>query len=174
MNWVDIAILVSVGVSTLMGLFWGLIRQVIAITGLIGGIFFAGRFYEPIAEFLHAADGRGLVADPNWARIIAFVLVMVGFSVLLGMAASVLRIAANLLFLGWLDNLLGGLLGLVMSIILVIALVTVVTMFPVDGLSEDVRQSRVAQALTGLVPVVLGMLPPEFQDFRFRFTWGLP
>lgn len=174
MNWVDIAILGSVGASTLMGLFWGLIRQVIAIAGLVGGIFFAGRLYEPIAEFLHGPSGRGVVADFNWARIIAFVLVMVGFSMLLGMAASVLRVAASLLFLGWLDNLLGGLLGLVMSVMLVMALLTVATVFPVYGLSEEIRQSQVAQRLSVFVPVVLAMLPPEFQDFRERLTWGLP
>jgi hypothetical protein len=44
---------------------------VIAIVGLVGGIFFAGRFYEPIALFLHGPVGDGVVADPNWARIIA-------------------------------------------------------------------------------------------------------
>ena len=174
MNWVDIGILGLVGASTLMGLFWGLIRQVIAVVGLVGGIFFAGRFYEAIAQFLHGEDGGGLVADLNWARIIAFVLVMVGFSLVLGVAASVLRVAANLLFLGWLDNLLGALLGLIMSIMLVMAMLAVATIFPVQGLSEDIRNSQVAQWLSGFVPVVLAMLPPEFQDFRQRMTWGLP
>jgi membrane protein required for colicin V production len=173
-NWVDIGILGVVGASTLMGLFWGLIRQVIAVVGLAGGIFFAGRFYEPIAQFLHGEDGGGLVADPNWAHIIAFVLVMVGFSLVLGVAASVLRVVANLLFLGWLDHLLGALIGLIMSVMLVMALLAVATVFPVQGLAEDVRKSQVAQWLSGFVPVVLAMLPPEFQDFRERMTWGLP
>ena len=174
MNWVDIAILGMVGASTVMGLFWGLIRQVIAVFGLVGGIFFAGRFYEPVSSFLRPPGGGGLVADPNWARIIAFVLVMVGFSLLLGAAASFLRVAANLLFLGWLDHLLGALIGLVMSVMLVMALLAVATVFPVGGLSDDVRESQVAQWLSNFVPVVLAMLPPEFQDFRERFTWGLP
>src|SRR5688500_428385 len=165
MNWVDIGILGLVGASTLMGLYWGLIRQVIAVVGLAGGIFFAGRFYEPVAVFLHSPDGEGLIADPNWARIIAFVLVMVGFSLVLGVAASTLRIVANLLFLGWLDNLLGALLGLIMSMMLVMALLAVATVFPVSGLSDDVRESQVAQWLSNFVPLVLAMLPPEFQNF---------
>jgi uncharacterized membrane protein required for colicin V production len=99
---------------------------------------------------------------------------MVGFSMLLGVVASVLRVAANLLFLSWLDNLLGGLLGLVMSVTLVMALLTVATVFPVSGLYNDVRESQVAQWLSNFVPVVLAMLPSEFQDFRERMTWGLP
>jgi membrane protein required for colicin V production len=165
MNWVDIAILATLISSTLMGLFWGIIRQAISIVGLVGGIFFAGRLYEPVAEFLHG-DGGGLVADPNWARIIAFGAIVVGFSLVLGIVGSVLRVAANLLFLGWLDHALGALLGLVTSLMLMMALIVVATVFPVPNVSEAVRESQVARLLSGFIPLVLAMLPPEFGIFR--------
>jgi membrane protein required for colicin V production len=165
MNWVDIAILGTVVSSTLMGFFWGLIRQVVSILGLAGGIFFAGRLYQPIADFLHPANGGGFVADPNWARIIAFGAVVIGFSLTIGIAGSVLRFAANLLFLGWLDHLLGGLIGLITSVGLVLALLVVVTVFPVPDVSQAVNDSVVAHWLGGFVPVVLAMLPPEFRTF---------
>src|SRR5436305_192844 len=115
MNWVDITILGAIVVSTLMGLHWGLIRQAIAVFGLAGGIMIAGRFYEPVAGYLHGSDGGGLVADANWARITAFVGIMIVFSLALGAVGSVLRVVAHLLFLGWLDRALGGLLGLFMA-----------------------------------------------------------
>ena len=165
MNWVDITILSMLLASTLMGLFWGLIRQIISIVGLAGGIFLAGRLYEPVADFLHG-DGGGLVADPNWARIIAFGAVVIGFSLALGAVGSVLRFVANLLFLGWLDHLLGALVGLVTSLMLVMSLLVVATVFPVPNVSEAIRDSQVAQWLGGFTPVVLAMLPPEFSIFR--------
>ncbi len=172
MNWVDIAILSTVISSTLAGLFWGLIRQVVSVVGLFGGIYFAGRLYEPIAGFLHPAGGGGLVADPGWARIIAFGIVAIGFSLVLGIAGSVLRFVANLLFLGWLDHLLGALIGLATSLILVTAMVVVATVFPVPNVSEAVKSSVLAHWLGGFTPLVLAMLPPEFQTFRAMMGWG--
>jgi membrane protein required for colicin V production len=174
MNWVDITILAVTVVSTLMGMFWGLIRQIIAIFGLVGGIMIAGRFYEPVAEVLNGKDGSGLVADANWARIIAFVGILIIFSLALGAVGSVLRVLAKILFLGWLDHLLGGLLGLLMAITLVVPLLVVPTVFPVPGLSDAVRSSQVAHWFSGYVPVVLSMLPPEFQQYEDIVKLGVP
>lgn len=174
MNWVDITILGTIVVSTLMGLHWGLIRQAIAVFGLAGGIMIAGRFYEPVAEFLHGSDGGGLVADANWARIISFVGILIIFSLALGALGSVLRVLAHLLFLGWLDRALGGLLGFLMAITLVMALLVVATVFPVPGLSDSVRNSQVAHWFSGYVPVVLSMLPPEFQQYEAMIKLSVP
>jgi membrane protein required for colicin V production len=150
----------------MMGLHWGLIRQAIAVFGLVGGIMIAGRFYEPVAEFLHGSDGGGPVADANWARIIAFVGILIIFSLTLGAVGSVLRVVAKLLFLGWLDRVLGGLLGFFMATTLVMAVLVVATVFPVPGLSDSVQKSQVAHWFSGYVPVVLSMLPPEFQQYQ--------
>jgi membrane protein required for colicin V production len=174
MNWLDIAILAIIVISTVMGIFWGLIRQIIAIFGLVGGIIIAGRFYEPVAELLHGKDGGGLVADANWARIIAFVGILILFSLALGAVGSVLRVLAKLLFLGWLDHLLGGLLGLLMAITLVVPVLVVATVFPVPGLSDAVRSSQVAHWFSGYVPVILTMLPPEFQQYQDIVKLGVP
>jgi membrane protein required for colicin V production len=171
-NWVDISLLSSMAAGTLTGLYWGLIRQVASLAGLVGGIFFAGRLYQPVAEFLHGPNGTGLVADPNWARIIAFGGVVIGVSLLVGLLGSVLRFVANLIFLGWLDHVLGGVLGLATSILLAMPMLIVATVFPVPNVSEAVRQSQVAQWLGGFIPVVLAMLPPEFQNFRPMMGWG--
>ena len=157
-----------------MGLFWGLIRQVIAVVGLVGGLMAAGLYYDDVAGFLHGSDGGGLVADENWARIIAFVGILVLVSLLAGAAGSVLRLVSRLLFLGWLDRLLGGLLGLVIALTLTMAVVVVATVFPVPGLSDAVRDSEVARWFGGYVPVILTMLPPEFQQYYDLARLGVP
>jgi membrane protein required for colicin V production len=174
MNTIDIIILSSLAISTAMGFFWGLIRQVIAIVGLVGGLVVAGRYYADVAAFLHGSDGRGLVADENWARIIAFVGTMILVSLVVGVVGSVLRVVARLLLLGWLDRLLGALLGLLMSLTLTMAVVIVATVFPVPGLSEGIRDSQVARLLNGYVPVVLSMLPAEFHQYYDLVRLGVP
>lgn len=165
MSIVDIIILGIVAFSTAVGFYWGLIRMVIAVIGLGGGIFVAGRYYANVAAFLHPVEGGGLVGDENWARIIAFVGIVIGVSLLLGLLGSILRMVAKLLFIGCLDRALGGLLGFLMSIIVVLAVVVVVTVFPVPVVSDAVQTSAVAQQLSGFVPVVLAFLPPEFQQY---------
>src|SRR5437588_3577684 len=126
MNWADTTILVMLLVSTLAGLFSGLIRQIVFFVGLWGGIAIAGRVYQPIAEFLHPARGGGLVADAGWARIIAFAGVVIGFSLLIAVLGSMLRRVTNLLLLGWLDHLLGAIVGLITALTLVTVLLVVV------------------------------------------------
>lgn len=166
MNWVDITILTTLAASTLTGLFWGLIRQVMSIVGLVGGIYLAGRFYEQVASVLHPSEGGGLVADANWAKIIAFGLIVIGVSLIAGVVGSVLRLVSNLLLLGWLDHLLGGVLGLMNSVLLVSALLAVATVFPVPNVSQAVKESQVAHLVGNFTPVVLNLLPPEFLIFR--------
>jgi membrane protein required for colicin V production len=174
MNWVDITVLALVGASTLLGLYWGLIRQAIAVAGVVAGILLAGRFYQPVAEFLHGKDGGGLVADANWARIIAFAGILLIVGVLVGAIGSLVRVVARLLYLGWLDHLLGALLGLVMAITLVTPVVVVATVFPVPGFSESVHNSQVAHWLSGYGPVVLSVLPPEFRQYEELVRIELP
>jgi membrane protein required for colicin V production len=144
------------------------------VVGLVGGVIVAGRYYADVAAFLHGSDGRGLVADENWARIIAFVGIMILVSLLLGAVGSVLRVVARLLFLGWLDRLLGALIGLVISLTLTMAVVVVATVFPVPGLSDAVRESQVARWFSGYIPVVLAMLPPEFHQYYDLARLGVP
>ena len=77
------------------------------------------------------------------------------------------------------DHLLGGVPtkeagGLAMSLLLVMALLAVATVFPVPGLSDTVRESQVARLVSGIAPLVLAMLPPEFGMFRERMQWGPP
>lgn len=172
MNWVDTTILVIVLASVLMGFFWGVIRQAVTFIGLWGGLFVAGRIYQPIAEFLHPKNGGGLVAEAGWARIIAFAAVVILFTILLGIVGSLLRKVLNAFFLGWLDHVLGGLVGLITSLTFVTVLLVVVTVFPVPNVSEAIKDSVLAQWLGGFTPLVVAMLPPEFATFRAMMGWG--
>ncbi|HET7079263.1 MAG TPA: CvpA family protein [Chloroflexia bacterium] len=172
MNWVDVTILTAIVVSALLGLFWGLIRQIAATFGLILAIFLAGANYKAVAAFLHPPQGGGLIADENLANIIAFVLILVGVSLAVGIVASVLRTALGLLFLGWADHLLGALLGVFQMLLLMAVIIMVATLFPVPGLSDAVRQSTLAPAVARPFTFVLDWLPPEFGLLRFLLNTG--
>jgi membrane protein required for colicin V production len=167
MNWIDVTILTALIVSAILGLFWGLIRQVAATFGLVLAIFLAGANYKGVAGILHSPDGGGLIADQNMANIVAFVLILVGVSLTIGIIASILRTVLGLLFLGWLDHLLGAVLGLVQMAMLMAVIIFVATLFPVPNLSDAVRESALAPFVAQPFSFLLGWLPPEFDTVRF-------
>jgi membrane protein required for colicin V production len=166
MSWVDVTIVTALIVSAVLGLFWGLIRQVAATFGLILGIVLAGAYYKNVSGFLHPDTGGGLIGDPNVANLLAFVLILVGVSLGIGIIASVLRTVLGLLFLGWLDHLLGALLGVFQMALLMAVVIFVATMFPVGGLSDAIRASSLAPFVAQVFSFALAWLPPEFNTVR--------
>jgi membrane protein required for colicin V production len=160
MNGLDIAILVLVGLSTLLGAYWGLIRQVLAIGGLIAGIALAGRYYQTVADVL---AGITPATAPNLLNLIAFVLIMTLVSLAVSVIATLLRLFIGLLFLGWLDHLLGAVLGFVQASWVVAALLSAIVAFPAVGLTEQLTGSRLAPWWSVPVRWSLPLMPEQFQ-----------
>lgn len=172
MNAVDVIILTAVIASTVLGLFWGLLRQLASTFGLVIAIMMAGRFYEQLAGVLYRPEGGGLIDNQNMANIVAFAVIAIGVSLGIGIVVSVVRIVLNLLFLGWLDHLLGALFGAFQMLILIEVVLLAATLFPVPNLSEAVSQSSIAQAMIQPLSFVLDWLPPEWQILRFMLGAG--
>ena len=163
MNWVDVTIITALLVSAGLGLYWGLIRQLAATFGLIVSIWLAGQLYEGLAAFLSPPDGGGLIGDPNTARIVAFAGIVVGVSLLIGVISGIIRTVLNLIFLGWLDHLLGAVLGVVQMLLLIEVLLLIASVFPVPNLSDTVASSGAAGVLLRPLSFVIGLLPPDLQ-----------
>lgn len=159
MNVVDITVVTLLLAGTLVGLLWGSVREMIALLGLALGLFIAGRSYGALAEWLSSS---GIIVYLNWARIISFAgITLLVWSVLAAGAAAV-KVFLRAPALGALDKLAGGALGFVLSLALSLSVLAVTLTFPVPGLTEDARNSRVAQTFGGFMPVVLTLMPPEF------------
>ncbi|HEX2911302.1 MAG TPA: CvpA family protein [Chloroflexia bacterium] len=146
MSVLDIIILVILVGMTLVSAVWGLVRQAIAVGGLIAGIWLASAFSTNVAGWL------GFVNDPKVAKSLAFVLIIVVVSLIASTVASILYFVVGLLFLGPLDHLLGALLGLIQGILVVgIFMIGALTLFP-DWTQQQLAVSsyanQVAQALT--------------------------
>lgn len=52
MIWIDIAIILIVGLSVFLGYRKGFLRKILGFTGLIVGFIVAVQFYQPIGEFI--------------------------------------------------------------------------------------------------------------------------
>ncbi len=101
----DVIVLGVVGISTLLGLWKGLVRQVVGLAGLVGGYVMAVKFYGPFAaKFLTGFR-------PATASVISFLAIFVACII----AASIIGWIAEKLMgttgLGFLNRVGGGILG---------------------------------------------------------------
>lgn len=167
MNTLDIALLIGGGIFVVLGIYWGLIRQVLAIVGLIVGVMMAGRYGPNVADWLSS-----FITDPDLAGIIGFAAVLLLVSALASLAASLLRIFVGLLFLGWLDHLLGGLLGLLQAVMAGAALLIGLITFPSPAWAAAVESSALAAGLLRLGGPLIALLPEMFGSAVRAFLGG--
>jgi membrane protein required for colicin V production len=158
-NNLDYIILVIAGGSTVLGVYWGLIRQVLAIVGLLVGVALAGRYGPDVAIWLSS-----FIEDPTLAGVIGFIAVMLLVSTAASLAASLLRIFAGLLFLGWLDHVLGGVLGLAQALLVIAALLVAMVTFPLPLWDQALVDSTLSPPFLRISGLLTPMLPEMFTN----------
>ena len=161
MNWLDIAILAAMAVTTLVGLRMGIIKAVLTLAGLVVGIILAGRFYTPLSQQL------SFIPEASMAKIAAFAIILIGVALIAALLAQLLKWAASMMMLGWANHLGGAIFGLVLGALLCSALLAMVVKFL--GMGETVAESTVAPLLLDRLPLVLALLPDEFDAVRSFF-----
>ena len=161
MSWLDIVIVISLVVSTLIGLKVGVIKAVLSLVGLILGIVLAGRLYGPFASVL------GFIPQEDIARIVAFAIILIGVMIIAAVAAKLLKWFASVTLLGWVDRLGGAVFGLFLGAIVWGALLAVWAKYL--GVTGVLAESTTAAILLDRFPMILALLPGEFDSIRSFF-----
>jgi len=146
MNWLTIVIIVVVGGLGIAGLRQGLIRTVFGIAGLIGGIFLAGRYYDELAA-------RVFPSSAYWGNIAAYAIIAIATLVVAGVVGWLLAKLVNFAALGWVDKLVGGVLGVVIGGLLCAAVLAIVVKFYPD-MQATIDQSIIARFLVRGFPLL--------------------
>lgn len=158
MNWLDVLILVLIGIATFSGLRTGLIKAVFTLAGVIIGIILAGRLYVPLSGQLT------FISQDSIARIVAFVIILGIVMVIAGVLASVLKWIASLVMLGWVNRLGGAIAGFIFGAFVCGALLSIWVKFL--GISTPIAGSELAILLLNRLPLALALLPEEFNTIR--------
>ena len=161
MSWLDIAIIVVIAISTLIGLKIGIIKIVFSLAGLIAGIILAGRYYLPLAEQL------SFIPQPSVAKIVAFAIILVGVMLVASVVAALLKWITSVTMLGWVNHLGGAAFGLVLGAIF--CGVLLVTWVKFLGAAAAISDSNLAPILVARLPMVMALLPDEFDAVRSFF-----
>ena len=146
MNWLTIVIIVVIVGLGIAGLRQGLIRTVFGIAGLIGGIFLAGRYYDELAARLFPSGAM-------WGNIAAYAIIAIATLVVAGVVGWLLAKLVNFAALGWLDKLVGGILGVVIGGLLCAAILAIAVKY-YPGMQTTIDQSVIARFLVGGFPLL--------------------
>lgn len=161
MNWLDIVIIVVIAISAFGGLKNGLIKAVLSLAGLIVGVVLAGRYYTPLSEQLT------FIPQDNIARIVAFAIILIGVMIIAGVLANLLKWAVSAVMLGWVNRIGGAVFGLVLGAVFCGALLAMWIKFM--GIQSIIVESAMTNMLLDFFPVVLALLPDEFDAVRSFF-----
>jgi membrane protein required for colicin V production len=124
------------------------------------GIYLAGHYYEAVAEQLFGS-GSG-------ANIGALALILVLVLIVAALLSFLLQRLLRTLELGWADKGGGVVLGLGVGAIVCAAILTIIAKYPFGGIENAISQSYLAEFLLQRFPLMLSLLPEEF-DFLYQF-----
>ncbi len=162
MNWLDIVIIVVAVLLGLVGLRQGIIKTVFGIAGLIGGIVLAGRYYSGLAAVLSSSGA-------TWANIAAYAIILIATLIVVGVIGRLVAKLIHLVLLGWLDRLVGCVLGVFIGGLFCAAILAIVVKY-YPGTEAVISQSGLARFLMEGFPLLLALLPGEFDFIRDFFT----
>ena len=138
MTTIDIIILVILGLGIILGLLKGVLKQLAGLLGLVVGLLAAKALYATVADrvFSHMTD------NPTVAQLSAFLAIWVIVPLLFWVVASLLTKALAAVSLGWVNRLLGGVLGGVVHALLVSLAICVLEAVDAQGTLVSARQKQ--------------------------------
>jgi membrane protein required for colicin V production len=160
-NWLDAVIIVIAILFGLFGLWKGAIKAAFGIAGLVGGIALAGRYYQPLAGVLSSSGAA-------WAKIAAYAIILVAILVIASVIGWFVAKLVHIMPFGWVDRLIGFILGAGIGSMLCAAVLAIVSKY-LPGTQEAISQSAMAKLLLEQFPLLLALLPDEFDFIRDFF-----
>ena len=138
MNWLDIVIIVIVGVSAFMGLKIGLIRAALIALAIFVGSILGGQLSDDIGGLFSGVESNSAVAT-----VISYAIIISACLAAAAIASIVLRKVVYALFMSWADKLAGVALGVVVG--------GVISAATIVGMANLTYSSGVGDELAGRV-----------------------
>jgi membrane protein required for colicin V production len=155
-NWLDIVLAVVVLSAVIVGLVKGFVRELIGLIVIIAGIVIASRVFGPVARFA----GK-FISDSTTAKFVGFLLVFLAVLIVGGVAAGfIAKLTKG--GLGFVNHVLGGLIGLVEGILVAGAVVFAMLVFPVN--KTAINGSNLAPFIYEVTKTVVQFIPRELKD----------
>lgn len=117
MTWFDFGVLGVLGVSLVLGVVRGVVRELVLLSGWVAAFVLSTLFAPELARMMPSSLG------PLLASLLAYLAVFVGALLVSGGLAMLLSFAVKSVGLGVVDRSLGSFFGLARGVLVVLALV---------------------------------------------------
>lgn len=158
MIWVDYAIMGVIGLSAVIGLVRGLIKEVVSLVIWGVAIFVAWTFYAPVAEML-----TPWVSTPSLRLGLAVLLLVIGVLFLGAIFAYILTLLVEKTGLSGTDRLLGLVFGAARGAVIVALAVFLAALTPLTA-DPWWQQSQLLVHFQHLADQLLALVPLELTD----------
>ena len=161
MHWLDILILVILGIGAAMGFASGLLWQVARAVGLCASLYLAIAVNAEATAWL---GGRFKDANPAFNHIVAFVGVFIAVYLVLYLITRLIHRAIKETKLELMDRLLGGLLGTLKMAAVVSCVCAVLTAMALPLFQEWFEQSTLAPYFAKATEAAIRLVPQDYRD----------
>jgi membrane protein required for colicin V production len=118
LNWLDVVILIAIGLSALLGLVRGLLRELIALAGWIVAVVLAIRYAEPLGALLPLQ-----AAWPALKTLLGGAIIVVACVFAAALVGWIVRRLLRAARLSAADRVLGGVFGVLRGVLIVLVMV---------------------------------------------------
>jgi len=158
MPFLDIAIVVVVVVSVLVGLIRGFTRELMSIIAWVVAIYLAINFHEPVGVYL-----QQYINNPWISNIAAMALVFVGALFLLSMVGFLISKAVAATGVKGTDRVLGSVLGLVRGVLIIGCAIVIASIFNVQNTGWW-KESKLVDQFVPVANAINDILPEKFRN----------
>jgi membrane protein required for colicin V production len=155
-DWILLAVL---GLSLLLGMWRGIIQEVLSLVGWVAA-FYVSQMYAPLAAAWLPMEGSSQMLRYAAGFVVVFIAVLVGTA----LVSWVVKKLVSAVGLGPLDRLLGSLFGLMRGVVILLAVTVFVGMTPMRE-TEAWKHAQGAQWLQQFLHVLKPVLPADFGKY---------
>ncbi len=155
-DWILLAVL---GLSLLLGVWRGLVQEVLSLAGWVVA-FYLAQMYAPLAATWLPMEGSSQMLRYAAGFVVTFIAVLVATV----LVSWIVRKMVSAVGLGPLDRLLGSLFGLLRGVVLLLVMTVLVGMTPMRD-ADAWQQSQGAQWLQQCLHVLKPVLPADFGKY---------
>ncbi len=160
MNKLDMAIIIILGTTLVMGLFRGGIKEIFSLGSVILGFVIANSFYEDAGRLL-----AGYLQNSSLAEVFGYALLFVGSGIAIRLVGTQLAKGTRKIKLGWADHLVGGTFGFIKGGLIVSIIVMIMSSFFPNA--KVLKGSDLTPYVISAVGLIARVAPREI---RQRFT----
>lgn len=159
MNPFDMVIVVILSYCIIRGAFRGVIREVTAIAGVLGGFYAGFMHHDALAPLL-----SNWIHNIHYLYIASFLVLFCAVFLAVTLAGFLLRTLLKLMLLGVIDRVLGSVFGGIKAVIVVSLLFFLLVTFLPAGGANMVRDSVIAPHMNSLAGGIARVIPGDARD----------